>query len=219
LLSPVLVERFLLLEQDPDAILRPRKTRLAAGITLVTLIVAAMAWLPVPVAALAGTSLLLLTGCVSMDDGYRAIEWKAIFLIAGMWPLGTALVSTGLADVAANGLLSLARGMPSLALAAILLVVAGALSQVIGGQVAVPILLAPIAVAIGHETGADPRGLAMAVALGSSLGFLTPVGHPVNTLVMGPGGYATRDFLRVGGVLLLILVPLILAGLHLFWNL
>jgi len=210
---------FLLLEQDPDAILRPRKTRLAAGITLVTLIVAAMAWLPVPVAALAGTSLLLLTGCVSMDDGYRAIEWKAIFLIAGMWPLGTALVSTGLADVAANGLLSLARGMPSLALAAILLVVAGALSQVIGGQVAVPILLAPIAVAIGHETGADPRGLAMAVALGSSLGFLTPVGHPVNTLVMGPGGYATRDFLRVGGVLLLILVPLILAGLHLFWNL
>jgi di/tricarboxylate transporter len=210
---------FLLLEQDPDAILRPRKTRLAAGITLVTLIVAAMAWLPVPVAALAGTALLLLTGCVSMDDGYRAIEWKAIFLIAGMWPLGTALVSTGLADVAANGLLSVARGMPSLALAAILLLVAGVLSQVIGGQVAVPILLAPIAVAIGHETGADPRGLAMAVALGSSLGFLTPVGHPVNTLVMGPGGYATRDFLRVGGLLLLILVPLILAGLHLFWNL
>ena len=127
-----------------------------------------------------------------MDDGYRAIEWKAIFLIAGMWPLGTALVSTGLADVAANGLLSVARGMPSIALAAILLLIAGVLSQVIGGQVAVPILLAPIAVAIGHETGADPRGLAMAVALGSSLGFLTPVGHPVNTLVMGPGGYATR---------------------------
>mgnify|MGYP001361029433 CR=1 FL=1 len=65
----------------------------------------------------------------------------------------------------------------------------------------------------------NPRGLAMAVALGSSLGFLTPVGHPVNTLVMGPGGYASRDFFRVGGLLLLILVPLILAGLHLFWNL
>jgi di/tricarboxylate transporter len=210
---------FLLLEQDPDAILRPRKTRLAAGITLVTLIVAAMAWLPVPVAALAGTALLLLTGCVSMDDGYRAIEWKAIFIIAGMWPLGTALVSTGLADVAAGALLGFARGMPSIALAAVLVLIAGVLSQVIGGQVAVPILLAPIAVAIGHETGADPRGLAMAVALGSSLGFLTPVGHPVNTLVMGPGGYASRDFLRVGGLLLLILVPLILAGLHLFWNL
>jgi di/tricarboxylate transporter len=210
---------FLLLEQDPDAILRPRKAQLAAVITLVTLIIAAMAWLPVPVAALAGAALLMLTGCVSMDDGYRAIEWKAIFLIAGMWPLGTALVSTGLADIAANALLQVAHGMPTLALAAILLLAAGLLSQVIGGQVAVPILLAPIAVAIGHGTGADPRGLAMAVALGSSLGFLTPVGHPVNTLVMGPGGYTSRDFLRVGGLLLVILVPIILAGLHLFWKL
>jgi di/tricarboxylate transporter len=210
---------FLLLEQDPDAVLRPRKAPLAAVITLVALVVAAMGWLPVPVAALAGAALLMLTRCVSMDDGYRAIEWKAIFLIAGMWPLGTALVSTGLADMAAGSLLRLAHGMPTLALAAILLIAAGVLSQVIGGQVAVPILLAPIAMAIGYGTGADPRGLAMAVALGSSLGFLTPVGHPVNTLVMGPGGYSSRDFLRVGGLLLVILVPIILAGLHLFWKL
>jgi di/tricarboxylate transporter len=210
---------FLLLEQDPDAVLRPRKAPLAAAITLVTLIVAAMGWLPVPVATLAGAALLMLTRCVSMDDAYRAIEWKAIFLIAGMWPLGTALVSTGLADLAAGSLLRIAHGMPTLALAAILLIAAGVLSQVIGGQVAVPILLAPIAVAIGYGTGADPRGLAMAVALGSSLGFLTPVGHPVNTLVMGPGGYSSRDFLRVGGLLLAILVPIILAGLHLFWKL
>jgi len=209
---------FLLLEQDPDAVLRPRKAPLAAVITLVALIVAAMGWLPVSVASLAGAALLMLTRCVSMDDGYRAIEWKAIFLIAGMWPLGTALVSTGLADMAANALLGIAHGMPALALAAILLLAAGVLSQVIGGQVAVPILLAPIAVAIGYGTGADPRGLAMAVALGSSLGFLTPVGHPVNTLVMGPGGYSSRDFLRVGGLLLAILLPIILAGLHLFWK-
>jgi di/tricarboxylate transporter len=136
-----------------------------------------------------------------------------------MWPLGTALASTGLADMAAGSLLRIAHGMPTLVLAAILLIAAGVLSQVIGGQVAVPILLAPIAVAIGYGTGADPRGLAMAVALGSSLGFLTPVGHPVNTLVMGPGGYSSRDFLRVGGLLLVILVPIILAGLHLFWKL
>jgi di/tricarboxylate transporter len=210
---------FLLLEQDPDAVLRPRRAPLAAAITLVTLVVAAMGWLPVPVATLAGAALLMLTRCVSMDDAYRAIEWKAIFLIAGMWPLGTALASTGLADMAAASLLRLAHGLPTLALAAILLMAAGVLSQVIGGQVAVPILLAPIAVAIGSGMGADPRGLAMAVALGSSLGFLTPVGHPVNTLVMGPGGYSSRDFLRVGGLLLVILVPIILAGLHLFWKL
>jgi len=113
----------------------------------------------------------------------------------------------------------MAHGLPTLALAGLLLSGAGLLSQVIGGQVAVPILLAPIALAIAAETGTDPRSLAMAVALGSSLGFLTPVGHPVNTLVMGPGGYSSRDFVRVGGLLLLVTLPLILAGLHLFWNL
>lgn len=210
---------FLLLQEDPDAILRPRRAPLAATITLIALIVAAMGWLPVAVASLAGAALLMLTGCVSVDDAYRAIEWRAIFLIAGMWPLGTALASTGLADQAAEGLLALGRSLSPLGLAAILILSAGMLSQVIGGQVAVPILLAPVAIAIGLGTGADPRGLAMAVALGSSLGFLTPVGHPVNTLVMGPGGYTTRDFVRVGGVLVLILVPVILAGLRLFWNL
>jgi di/tricarboxylate transporter len=210
---------FLLLEQDPDAVLRPRKARLAAGITLVTLVVAAMAWLPVPVAGLTGATLLLLTGCVSMDDGYRAIEWKAIFLIAGMWPLGTALASTGLAESAAAGFVAVASNLPPLALAAVLLFASGLLSQVIGGQVAVPILLAPIALALGVATGADPRGLAMAVALGSSLGFLTPIGHPVNTLVMGPGGYTPRDYLRVGGLLLIVILPVILLGLHFVWNL
>lgn len=210
---------FLVLEQDPDAVLRPRKARLAAGITLVTLIVAAMAWLPVPVAGMTGATLLLLTGCVSMDDGYRAIEWKAIFLIAGMWPLGTALATTGLADSAATSVVAVSDGFPPLALAAVLLFASGLLSQVIGGQVAVPILLAPIALALGAATGADARGLAMAVALGSSLGFLTPIGHPVNTLVMGPGGYTTRDYLRVGGLLLIAILPVILLGLHFAWNL
>jgi di/tricarboxylate transporter len=106
-----------------------------------------------------------------------------------------------------------------LALAAVLLFASGLLSQVIGGQVAVPILLAPIALALGAATGADARGLAMAVALGSSLGFLTPIGHPVNTLVMGPGGYTTRDYLRVGGLLLIAILPVILLGLHFAWNL
>lgn len=210
---------FLLLEQDPDAVLRPRKARLAAGITLVTLVVAVMAWLPVPVAGLTGATLLLLTGCLSMDDGYRAIEWKAIFLIAGMWPLGTALVTTGLADSAAAVFLAVASDLPPLAMAAVLLLASGLLSQVVGGQVAVPILLAPIALALGTATGADARGLAMAVALGSSLGFLTPIGHPVNTLVMGPGGYTGRDYLRLGGLLLIVILPVILIGLHFVWNL
>jgi di/tricarboxylate transporter len=104
-------------------------------------------------------------------------------------------------------------------MAAILMGAAVVLNQMIGGQTAVPIILAPIGIAAASATGADPRGMAMAVALGSSLAFLTPIGHPVNTLVMGSGGYTVRDYLRVGGPLTLIVLLVSLLGLHLFWNL
>jgi di/tricarboxylate transporter len=210
---------FVLLEEDPDAVARPRKAVLAATISLAALTAAATGRIPVAVAALAGGALLLLTGCLSMDDGYRAIEWKAIFLIAGMWPLGAAITSTGLADVVANGLVRAAPGLGLLGITALLMVVATILNQVIAGQAAVPILLAPIGMSLAHALGADPRSIAMAVALGSSLGFLTPVGHPVNTLVMGPGGYSYRDYLRVGGPLTLLVLAVCLIGLHFVWHL
>jgi di/tricarboxylate transporter len=210
---------FILLEEDQDAVLRPRKARLAAAIGLLTLGVAAIGWLPVSVMTLTGAVLMLLTGCLSMDDAYRSVEWKSVFLIAGMWPLGTAIASTGLASQVANGLLHLASGAGPLAMAGMLLLLATVLNQLIAGQAAVPIVLAPIGLALAQASGADARGLAMAVALGSSLAFLTPLGHPVNTLVMGSGGYTYRDYLRVGGPLTLVVLLVCLLGLHLFWNL
>jgi di/tricarboxylate transporter len=210
---------FLLMEEDPEAVLNPGKVRLAAGIGLLTLAIATTGRLPVSVITLSGATLMLLTGCLSMDDAYRSVEWKSVFLIAGMWPLGTAIASTGLAGRIADGLAQLSAGAGTLAVAGSLLLVAAVLNQLIAGQAAVPIMLAPIGLALAQSSGADPRSLAMAVALGSSLAFLTPLGHPVNTLVMGSGGYTVRDYLRVGGPLTLIILLVCLLGLHLFWNL
>jgi len=210
---------FLLMEEDPEAVLNPGKMRLAAGIGLLTLAVAAIGWLPVSIITLSGATLMLLTGCLSMDDAYRSVDWKSVFLIAGMWPLGTAIASTGLAGRIASSLTQLSAGAGTLAIAGILLLVATVLNQLIAGQAAVPIMLAPIGLALAQSTGVDPRSLAMAVALGSSLAFPTPIGHPANTLVMGSGGYTVRDYLRVGGPLTLIVLLVCLLGLHLFWNL
>jgi di/tricarboxylate transporter len=210
---------FILLEEDPEAVYRPHRAWLAAAIGLVTLVTAAMGWLPISIATLAGAVLMLLTGCLTMDEAYRSVEWRAIFLIAGMWPLGTAITSTGLASALAGTLLRLSSGAGPLVLAALLMLVATVLNQLIAGQAAVPIILAPIGLAIAQAAGMDPRGMAMAVALGSSLAFPTPIGHPVNTLVMGPGGYSFRDFLRVGAPLTLLILVVCLIGLRLFWRL
>jgi di/tricarboxylate transporter len=91
------------------------------------------------------------------------------------------------------------------------------LTQLLGSQVA-SIVLTPIGLTMASGLGYDPRSIGMAVALACSLAFLTPLGHPVNILVMGSGGYSFRDYFKVGGPLTLIILVIILIGLKIFWN-
>jgi di/tricarboxylate transporter len=209
---------FIVLEEDPDPVMNPARAKAALIITLVTLTVAAFGWLPVAEVAFAGAILMLLVGCLGMEEAYRSIEWKAVFVIAGMWPLSYAIQSSGLADLAV-GAISRGFGQVSpLGLAGILIGFTLLVTQLVGGQVA-SLILSPLALAAAIASGADARSMGMAVALGCSLAFLTPFGHPVNVMVMGPGGYSLRDFLRVGAPLTLLLILTILAGLHFFWGL
>jgi di/tricarboxylate transporter len=209
---------FIVLEEDPDPVLNPRRTRVAIVITLLTLAIASTGWLPVAQVVFAGALLMLLTGCLGMDDAYHSIEWKAIFVIAGMWPLSTAIQTSGLADIAVGAITRVFANVSSLGLAGILLILTLGITQLVGGQVA-SLILSPLALSAAVASGADARGMGMAVALGCSLAFLTPYGHPVNVMVMGPGGYTMRDFLRIGGPLTVLLVVTILTGLHFFWGL
>jgi di/tricarboxylate transporter len=208
---------FLLLEEDPEAVLQPGKARLAAVITIMVLGIAAVGWMPVAEISLVGALLMVLAGCLSMDDAYRAVEWKAIFLIAGMWPIGIAMQSTGLADSITKGMLGVVSSTNPITLAIGLLLAGLAFAQLLGGQVA-SIVLMPVGLTMALSIGADPRSIGMAMALGCSLAFLTPLGHPVNILVMGSGGYTFRDYLRVGGPLTLLVLTLVILGLRLFWG-
>jgi di/tricarboxylate transporter len=210
---------FIILEEDPEAILRPQKARLATAIGLVTLAVAITGWLPIALVSIAGAVAMILTGCLSMDEAYQSIDWRAIFLIAGMWPLSTAIQTSGLSDKIVSSLLSLANNASPLILVTLLLLVTMLLTNIMAGQAAAPIVLAPIGLSIAKATNSDPHIMLMAIALGCSLAFPTPIGHPVNVIVMGSGGYTFRDFFRVGWLLVLILIPAIILGLHFFWGL
>jgi di/tricarboxylate transporter len=161
---------------------------------------------------------MIATGCLTMDEAYRAVEWRAIFLIAGMLPVGIALMRSGVAEWLGQLLVTGLSTWGPLALAGGMLVLTVLLSQVMSGQVTA-VVLTPMAVAAAQQVGADPRAFAMAVAMGCGMVFMTPTAHPVNVFVMGPGGYRFRDFLRVGLPLTLLSCLTLLLVLPIFWPL
>ncbi len=167
---------------------------------------------------LGGALAMMLAGVLTMDQAYLAIEWGSVFLVAGMLPMGIAMTKTGAAALLANGLITLLGPAGPLALLAGLFVLTTLLTQAMHSA-AVAAVVAPIAIRAAQRIGADPRALAMGVALATSMAFLTPLGHPVNMLVMGPGGYRFRDYVKVGLPLTLLLFVVVMLMLPVFWPL
>jgi di/tricarboxylate transporter len=208
----------ILLGGDEEARLVTGKSPLALGIMLVTLGLAAWGRLPVGEVMLGGALAMVLSGVLNMDQAYQAIEWKSVFLVAGMLPMGIAMTKSGAAALLTRWLLAALGGAGAVPLFAGLVLLAALLTQAMNGA-AVAAIVAPVAIQTAQQVGADPRAMAMGVALATSLAFLTPLGHPVNILVMGPGGYTFRDYLRVGLPLFLLTGGLIVALVPLIWGL
>lgn len=208
---------FIVLDHPQSAPANPAKARWAAAITAFALIMAAIGIVPTAESILVGAAALVVIGCLSMEDAYRAIEWRVVVLIAGMLPIGTALVQTGLGDrIGATLTTGLADVSPLMFIIGLYFITV-TLTQVVGGQVAA-LILGPIAVSASMHSGINTQAAAVAVAMACSVAFLTPIAHPVNILMMGPGGYTARDFLRVGiGQTLVCLITLVVV-LLLFWH-
>jgi di/tricarboxylate transporter len=170
--------------------------------------------LPAQVSLMGAALLMVLLGLLSLREAYESINWPILILIGAMLPVGVALETSGGAQLIASGLLSLAGQLPPAATLAILLVGTMCLTDIINNSAAA-VLLAPIAVKLaqGLEVSADP--FLMAVAIGASCAFLTPIGHQANTLVMGPGGYKFGDYWRLGLpleiLIVIVAIPLLLA--------
>jgi di/tricarboxylate transporter len=208
----------LVLTREEETELVPGKGPLAIAIMAVTLIFAALHPAAVGEIMLGGALAMALTGILTMDQAYQAVEWRSVFIVAGMLPMGIAMTKTGAAASAATGLLDVLGSAGPLALLAGLVLIGMLLTQAMNGAAAA-IVLAPIAIQAAQRLGLDPRALAMGVALSTSMAFLTPLGHPVNILVMGTGGYRFGDFVKVGAPLTLLVFALILLLLPVFWPL
>ena len=165
---------------------------------------------------LSGAVAMVLIRTMNMDQAYHAIDWRSLFLVAGMLPVGVALNKTGASTIFASAILSSLGGAGHLVLLAGFVLLTVALTQIINGAAAVTVI-APIAIVTAQKVGMEPRSVAMAVAIASSMAFMSPLGHAVNVMVMGAGGYTFRDYARVGipltillVVILLIILPLVM---------
>ena len=165
---------------DETAQRAPGKAMLSAGLMLAVVTVVLLGWLPIAIAAVAGAAVMVACRCLTMEDAYRSIDWKSVFLIAGMIPLGTAMDTTGAAKWIAEGV---------------------SLATTIVPTTALVLIMAPIAIGTSVEMGIDPKLLMMGVAMAASASFTSPISHPANVLVMGPGGYRFVDYVKMGVLL------------------
>ncbi len=197
---------------------RGKKAPVALGILGLVLILTTLVGFHISTAMVIGSVLMVLTGCLTMDEAYQSIEWRSVFLIAGMLPLGTVMESTGTAQFLANGIVNFAGAWGPIAVLAGIYILAGLITEPMSNAAAT-VLMVPIAIDIALELGANPRSFVLAVVIGASTSFLTPVGHQSNVLVFGPGGYRFGDFTRVGWLLNVVLVFVTLLIIPIFWPL
>lgn len=183
---------------EVDAVI-PAAARTPYALAVLAIVVVLMVSGIVPnvQAALFGCLLMGLFRCIDFNAAYRSIHWQSLVLIVGMLPFALALQRTGGVELAAGLLLdTVGRTNPHAVLAGLFVVTAG-LGLFISNT-ATAVLMAPVALAAASDLGTSPYPFAMVVALAASAAFMTPVSSPVNTLVMGPGRYTFRDFVRVG---------------------
>jgi len=220
-------DRLALLTSDSDFLIltplgqKPPDTRrapLAAFIMLCVVLSTMLGYTPISVAAVVGGSIMVLTGCLNMEQAYRAIDWRAIFLIAGMLPLGTAMQETGAATFLAGQVMTLlgdAGPWPVI----MGLYILTAMATMIIPTAALVVLMSPIVLSAMADMGLAPETAMMAVAMAASASFTSPISHPANILVMGPGGYRFVDYLKVGVPLTIVVFITVMVLLPILWPL
>ncbi|MBI1281678.1 MAG: SLC13 family permease [Anaerolineaceae bacterium] len=209
---------FLALETDKgDQPVAWRQAAIAVTVTL-GVILASILGSPVFLATLIGVVIIFLTGIITIEEAYRTMEWQALILIAGMYPLSIAMINTGLASSMGELVVKLVGPLGPLGLAAGAYIFTGLLTQAIGGQVST-LIAAPILISAAISLHTSPQAIAVASAIACSASFLTPIAHPVNILMIAPANYRFVDFFRIGWMLTVLSFIMLLVGMALFWHL
>lgn len=220
-------EKIRLLTDDPDFVLlsqpatparRTDKAPVALGSLGLMILLVATGWYPIHVAAFAGAVSTVLFGALKMEQAYRAIEWRAIFLVAAILPVGVAMESSGAAELISDLVVRLAGDYGPYAFLAALVLLSSLLSQGLDGAPTV-VILAPVVFHTAEQLGVSPYPLMMAVGLAASAAFMTPFSHKANLLVMSAGGYKPMDYVKVGTPLTVLVLALIVILVPVFFPL
>jgi di/tricarboxylate transporter len=211
-------QSFLVLQ--PISIERRRRAKapLALIIFVGMILMVAFGWMHISVAAVAGSILMVLTHVMDMDEAYDAIEWKSVFLIAGMLPMGIAMEKTGTAQYLADLIVGAVGDLGPAAIMIGLFVLTTIITEFMSNAAAA-VLVAPIAISSAMAIGASPYAFVMGVGIAASNSFLFPIGHQASVLVYAPGGYKFFDYTKVGLPLTLLIWVLLVLFLPLFWPL
>jgi di/tricarboxylate transporter len=206
----------IMLSHVSDSPVRRSKAFVAVGALLLMAVTMVTGWLPIPIAAFSAAVLVVLGGAVRMDEVYRAVEWRLIFLIAAILPVGAAVEATGGATWIGERVVDVVGpGGPFAVLMALALLVSFT-SQALDNTAAV-VVLGPIALRAAAAVGVSPEAALMTVALSASAAYMTPFSSKSALLVMGAGGYRTADFARVGAPLTLIHLTIVVVLAPLIW--
>lgn len=186
------------------------------AIFLAAVLLTSFGILPVQIAFVACALAMVIFRFVSLEDAYNSISWPIIMLLGAMIPIGHALETTGGAQSIADQILILCSTTPPLVTLVLVLIITMILSDIVNNA-ATAIIMCPIALELAQSLHLNPDALLMAVAIGSSCAFLTPIGHQSNTLVLGPGGYKFGDYARMGLPLQLLIIVVATFCLATFW--
>jgi len=212
-------------EQSPDFVVvtkdfpreefRPQKLIFAGIFFAIALFMVLFTDIRLSIALLTGAIGMILSGVLSIDEAYRAVSWKTVFLLASLIPLGLAVEQTGTAKWIADQTLSMVGDMPIWVIQAAVAILATFFTLVMS-NVGATVLLVPLAVNIALGVGADPAVFALTVAIATSNSFLIPT-HQVNALIMGPGGYRVPDFLKAGGLMTILFLVVMIFMMNLIY--
>ena len=207
---------FVVVTDYPKDEQRPHKFKIAMAIFAVSMLLALSSRIPTSIALMTGVAGMLVTGVLKMDEAYAAINWKTVFLMACLIPLGWAMDSSGAAAwVAGHSIDRLPQGMPPWLIELALALFTTAFSMVIS-HVGATIVMVPLAINLALAVGGNPTAFALIVALSASNNFIT-ASNPSISMITGPAGYTARDMWRSGGPLTLIYTAIIVVMINLLY--
>ncbi|MEX1248085.1 MAG: SLC13 family permease [Anaerolineales bacterium] len=207
---------FLVLSAEIQEAPKRNKALLATLIIAGVAAAAGLGLAPIEIAAIAGAAAMVLTRCLTMEEAQKSIQWPIIFLIAGMLPMGIALQNSGAATYLGSYVFAQASVWSTTQLLAVLFLVTNLLAQVIPPPV-VAVIIPSLVLSSTSGLQASPQALLLTVAMAAATPFLSPISHPANLLVMGPGGYRFTDYTKVGFLLTILVMLVSIVAIPYFW--